>query len=380
MFKRRQFLVDAGNESLFLWGARQTGKSTLLKHLYPDALWFDLLQTDVYQRLLANPEVLRQRVLASPECTQVVIDEIQRIPELLNEIHWLIANTGARFVLSGSSPRKILRKGNHLLGGRALRYELFPLISREIPDFDLKRALNNGLLPRHYQSENPKKLLSAYIGNYLQDEIATEAKIRNLRTFSRFLNAAAFSNGEIVNYANIAIDCGISPPTAKEYFQILEDTLIGRFVPVFQKRPKRRVITAPKFYFFDLGVANFLLKRSKIDEGSEAFGHAFEHFIYHEIYAHSHYSGLEYPISHWRTASQIEVDFILGDHEVALEVKSGSNIQNRHIKGLKQFAEEYPVKHLILVCNETEPRLVDGVWVLPWSLFLEKLWAGEFLK
>lgn len=380
MLNRSQLLVDAGNESLFLWGARQTGKSTLLKGLYPDALWFDLLHTEVYQQLLVNPEVLRQRVLASPDQKQVVIDEIQRIPELLNEIHWLISNTGAQFILSGSSPRKILRKGTHLLGGRALRYELFPLISREIPDFDLKRALNHGLLPRHYLSQNPKKLLSAYIGNYLQDEIATEAKIRNLRTFSRFLNAAAFSNGEIVNYSNIAGDCGISGPTVKEYFQILEDTLIGRFVTAFQKRPKRRVITAPKFYFFDVGVANFLLKRNSLEEGSEEFGHAFEHFIYNEIYAHSHYSGLAYPVCHWRTASQIEVDFILGDHEVALEVKSGSNIQNRHIRGLKQFAEEYPVKHLIMVCNETEPRLVDGVWILPWSVFLEKLWGGELIN
>jgi predicted AAA+ superfamily ATPase len=379
MFKREQILADSGVESLFLWGARQTGKSTLLKSLFKDAAWFDLLKTDVYRRLLTNPEYLRETIVANTDIKTVVIDEIQRIPELLNEIHWLISNTETRFILSGSSPRKIIRQGNNLLGGRALRYELYPLISREIPGFDLIRALNHGLLPRHYLSNAPQRLISSYIGNYLQDEIAGEAKIRNLGNFSRFLTAAAFSNGEMVNYANIAGDCGVSAPTVKEYFQILEDTLLGRFVPAFQKKPKRRVITAPKFYYFDVGIANFLLKRGKMEQGSEAFGHAFEHFIYNEIYVHSKYSGLDYPVSYWRTASQIEVDFILGDHEVAIEVKSGENIQARHLKGLKQFAEEYPTKHLILVCNESMPRLVDNVWIMPWQHFLQKLHQGQLM-
>jgi predicted AAA+ superfamily ATPase len=252
-------------------------------------------------------------------------------------------------------------------------------VSSEIPNFDLLRALNNGLLPRHYLAANAKKLLSAYIGNYLKDEIAAEAKIRNIQSFSRFLEAAAFSNGEMVNYTNIAADCGVSAPTVKEYFQILEDTLIGRFVTSYQKKPKRRVITAPKFYFFDVGIVNYLLKRGKIEIGSEVFGNAFEHFIYHEIYAHSQYSGLEYPISYWRTASQIEVDFILGDNEVAVEVKSTTNVSSRHLSGLKSFAEEYKTKQLILVCNESMPRLVDGILVLPWNVFLQKLWGGEVM-
>jgi predicted AAA+ superfamily ATPase len=254
------------------------------------------------------------------------------------------------------------------------------LVSSEIPDFDLVRALNNGLLPRHYLATNAKKLLSAYIGNYLKDEIAAEAKIRNIQSFSKFLEAAAFSNGEMVTYANIAADCGVSAPTVKEYFQILEDTLIGRFVQAYQKKPKRRVITAPKFYFFDVGIVNHLLKRGKIEFGTEIFGNAFEHFIYHEIYAHSQYSGLEYPISYWRTASQIEVDFILGDNEVAVEVKSTTNVSSRHLSGLKQFAEEYKTKHLILVCNEPMPRLIDNILVLPWKDFLQKLWANELMN
>ncbi len=380
MFTRKQILIDAENHSLFLWGARQTGKSTLLKEMFPHAIWFDLLLSDVYERLSNNPSILRETILAQPEANLVIIDEIQRIPDLLNEVHWLITNKSIQFILSGSSSRKIIRGGYNLLGGRAHRYELYPLVSSEIPNFDLLRALNNGLLPRHYLAANVKKLQSAYIGNYLKDEIAAEAKIRNIQSFAKFLEAAAFSNGEMVNYANIASDCGVSAPTVKEYFQILEDTLVGRFVPSYQKKPKRRVITAPKFYFFDVGIVNYLLKRGKIEFGSEVFGNAFEHFVYHEIYAHSQYSGLSYPISYWRTASQIEVDFILGDNEIAVEVKSTSKVSSRHLSGLKSFAEEYKTKQLILVCNEPMPRLIDNILVLPWNVFLQKLWAGEIMK
>ena len=379
MYIRRQIFNGSGNDSLFLWGPRQTGKSTLLKELFADSLWFDLLQTDVFERLKRNPTQLREIILADSRKTRVVIDEIQRIPELLNEIHWLIENNQTQFILSGSSPRNILRSGANLLGGRALRYELFPLISQEIPDFDLIRAINNGLLPRHYLSPNPQKFISAYIGSYLKDEIVTEARIRNISSFSRFLEAAAFSNGEMVNYTNIASDCGVSANTVKEYFQILEDTMTGRFLPSFQKRPKRRVILAPKFYFFDIGIANFLLKRGRIVQGSEAFGSAFEHFIYLEIYAHSSYRDLNYPISYWRTASQIEIDFVLGDHEVAIEVKATENANARHLKGLKSFAEEYPVRKLILITNDPFPRLIDNILILPWNVFLQKLWFGDII-
>lgn len=379
MFVRKQILEGAESESLFLWGARQTGKSTLLKSLFPNALWFDLLKSDVFERFQKNPVQFRESILATATGTVVIVDEIQKIPALLDEIHWLIVNHQTRFVLSGSSPRKIIRSGANLLGGRALRYELYPLIYAEIPNFDLQRALNNGLLPRHYLSDNPKKLISAYIGNYLRDEIIAEAKIRNIGAFTKFLEAAAFSNGEMVNYTNIASDCGVSSITIKEYFQILEDTLIGRFVPSYQKKPKRRVILASKFYYFDIGIANYLLKRGKIEVGSEMFGSAFEHFIYHELYAHSNYSELNYTISYWRTASQIEVDFILGDHKVAIEVKGTDNVQSRHLKGLKSFSEEYEVNKLIVVSNDPLERIVGDVTVLPWRIFLQKLWAGEII-
>lgn len=378
MYLRRQNFEDSTTESLFLWGCRQTGKSTLLKEKFPNAMWFDLLHSDVYERLLRNPNLLRETILANSENKLIIIDEIQRIPELLNEIHWLIVNSGVQFILSGSSPRKIIKYGSNLLGGRALRYVLYPLVSAEIPDFDLLRALNNGLLPRHYLASNPKKMISAYVGNYLRDEIVAEAKIRNIHSFNRFLEAAAFSNGEMVNYTNISSDCGVSSPTIKEYFQILEDTLIGNFIPSYQKKPKRKVIQAPKFYFFDLGIVNHLLKRPKIDFGNEIFGNAFEHFIYLELKAHSSYSGLDYPISYWRTTSQIEVDFILGD-EIAIEIKSSSNISQRHLNGLKQISKEYQFKQLILVCNEPLARLHDGIFILPWKVFLEKLWSGELM-
>lgn len=379
MYIRKQDFNGLGKESTFLWGARQTGKSTLLKNLFPDATYFDLLLAREYDRFLRNPSLLKEILVTTGFSNPVIIDEIQRIPSLLNEIHWLIVNKNTQFILSGSSPRNILRSGGNLLGGRALRHELYPLISAEIPDFDLVKALNGGLLPRHYQAANPHKLLSAYIGSYLRDEILTEAKIRNITSFSRFLEAAAFSNGEMVNYSNIAAECGVSSPTVKEYFQILEDTMTGRFLQSYQKKPKRRVILAPKFYYFDIGVANFLLKRGRIEQGSEAFGKAFEHFIYQELYAHSHYSDINYSISYWHTASQLEVDFILGDHEVAVETKSTSMVNPRHLKGLKSFAEEYKVKKSIIVSTDPYPRQIDNITVLPWQVFLNSLWAGEII-
>jgi predicted AAA+ superfamily ATPase len=379
MFNRKQILEGSGNESIFLWGARQTGKSTLIKTLFPDALLFDLLLSSDYNRLLNNPSLLREMIAANDSIRTVVIDEIQLLPNLLNEIHWLIVNKGIRFIMSGSSTRKILRSGSNLLGGRALRYELYPLVSAEIPDFDLLKALNNGLLPRLYNAVNANKMLSAYIGSYLRDEIAAEAQIRDIPVFGRFLEVAALTNGEMVNYTNIASDSSVSVPTAKAYFQILEETLLGRYLPSFQKRPKRRVITAPKFYIFDVGIANSLLNRGKIEFGTEIFGKSFEHFIYQEIYAHSRYSDINYPIYYWRTASQLEIDFVLGDHEVAIEVKSTTQANPRHLKGLKAFAEEYNVKHKILISNDPYPRLIDGIMLYPWNIFLQKLWADEII-
>ena len=381
MYNREQSFLRLGRESCFFWGPRQTGKSTLLLKLFPDSPKYDLLLSDEYRRLLADPSLLRQDLLARPPKDKpVIIDEVQLIPELLNEVQWLIVNRGIRFILCGSSARKLKRGGGNLLGGRAMRFELFPLVSREIEDFDLLRALNNGLLPRHYQAEDAQRLLGAYVGEYLKEEIGAEALVRNIPAFSRFLDIAAFSNGEVVNYQNIAAECGVSGPTVKQYFQILEDTLLGRFVPSFRKRPKRRVVQSPRFYFFDVGLANFLLRRGRMEKGGELFGKAFEHFIFQELAAHSHYSAAGYPVAYWRTSSQFEVDFILGDHEVAIEIKGVDRVQERHLRGLRAFREEYKVRRAIVVSLDPKPRLLDGILVLPWREFLKRLWAGEIIR
>ena len=380
MYKREQIFRGLDNESTFLWGARQTGKSTLLRTLFPESIYFDFLSSAEFRRFTANPSLLREILEADVREGPVIIDEVQRIPSILNEVQWLIVNRNRQFILSGSSPRKITRSDANLLGGRAMRHELYPLVYKEITDFDLLRALNRGLMPRHYLSQSYSKMIQAYIGSYLRDEIMAEARIRNISSFSRFLEMAAFSNGEIVNYSNIAADCGVSSPTVKEYFQILTDTLTGRFLSSFQKKPKRRVILSPKFYFFDIGITNYLLKRGEIIAGSESYGKAFEHFIFNEIWAHCHYSGLDYSLSYWRTASQIEVDFILGDHEVAIEVKSTDMANKKHFKGLKAFSEEYRVKNLILVTNDPVPRKSGDILILPWRIFLERMWSGELIR
>jgi uncharacterized protein len=378
-YSRNQKFEGAENYSFFLWGARQTGKSTLLKELFQGAIFFDLLDTDLFRIFNRQPSELRQIVLSNNAADTVVIDEIQKIPQLLNEIHWLIENTDKRYILSGSSPRQILRKGVNLLGGRALRYDLFPLSFSEIPEFDLLRALNKGLMPKHYNSSSHEKLISAYIGSYLEEEILAETKIRDAQIFHGFLEKVAFSNGELINYSNIASDCGVSSPTIKEYFNILRETMLGHFVQPFQKKPKRRILSSPKFYFFDIGIPNHLLKRKNIEFGTDHFGQAFEHFIFLELKSYSHYSGKEFPIYFWRTTSQYEVDFILGDHKVAIEVKGTDHVQTKHLKGLKAFNEEYDVPQNIVISNDTYSRKIGSISIMPWKIFLTKLWAGDII-
>jgi predicted AAA+ superfamily ATPase len=379
MYKRLQKFHGLGKETCFLWGPRQSGKSTLLKTTFPHSPYYDLLLSDEFERLNRRPALLREELLAQPPAVPVIIDEVQKIPSLLDEIQWLIVNKNIQFILCGSSARKLKRGSGNLLGGRALRYEMFPLVSHEVPGFNLLRALNNGLIPRHYQANQPEPLLRSYIGDYLKEEIAAEALTRNIPAFAKFLESAAFSNGEVVNFNNIAQECGVSGPTVKEYFQILVDTLLARFVPSFQKKPKRRVIQSPKFYLFNVGLANALLKRGDIVQGSETFGRAFEQFIFQEIVAHSHYSGLEYPISYWRTTSGFEVDFILGNGEVAIEVKGTTEVQPHHLRSLHAFREEYKPKKTIVVSLDTKPRNVGGINILPWETFLKDLWSGSVI-
>lgn len=377
MLSRKINLSDVENDSVFLWGARQTGKSTLLKMIFPDTFYVDLLKSDEFERYNRRPSLLREELNLLPENELVIIDEIQKIPSLLDEVHWLITNRNLRFVLSGSSARKMRRSGANLLGGRAVRKYLYPFVSSEIPDFDIVRACNNGMLPRHYLVADATNRLHAYVGDYLQEEIKAEALTRNLSTFSRFMEIAALSNGEIVNYNNIASECGVSSPTVKEYFSILEETLIGYTIPTFTRKVKRRVIKSPKFYYFDVGVANFLLKRTYMHPGSPEFGHAFEHFIMQEIIAYLGYCKPLEGVTYWRTSSGYEVDAILGNAEVAIEIKSTEEVQSHHTKGLKAFSEEFPDAKLIIVSMDKKPRLLNKIEVYPVLSFLDKLWRQE---
>ena len=382
MYNRKIDFSLARSESCFFWGARQTGKSTLLRDRFNPPFHYDLLLSNQYARLLNSPFLLREEIVASGlngdnQKDPVIIDEVQKVPDLLDEVHWLIENRGLRFILCGSSARKLKRGHANLLGGRAVRYELFPLVYHEIPDFDLSNALNRGLIPRMYDSSHSRRFLQSYASDYLKEEIAAEALTRNVPAFSRFLDNAALSNGEVLNYQNIASECGISAPTVKEYFQILEDTLIGSFLPAFRKRVKRRVIGSPKFYFFDVGLAGYLSKRSTVHIGSAEFGKAFEHFIHMELRAHSSYSELNYPLSYWRTSSGYEVDFVLNDGEIAIEVKSSEQVNYRHLKGLRAFREEHTPRRTIVVSRDSSPRMTeDGIEILPWRIFLEQLWTG----
>lgn len=377
MLSRKINLQDAENDSLFLWGARQTGKSTLLKMLFPDTRYIDLLKSDEFERYNRRPALLREELSLLPENELVIIDEIQKIPALLDEVHWLISNHHLRFILSGASARKLRRSGVNLLGGRAIRKHLYPFVSAEIPGFDLIKACNNGMLPRHYLVENATNRLHAYVGDYLQQEIKAEALTRNLNTFSRFMEIAALSNGEILNYKNIASECGVSAPTVKEYFSILEETLIGYTIPAFTRNVKRRVIQSPKFYYFDVGIANFLLRRTAIKPGSPEFGHAFEHFILQEIIAYIGYFRPLQHLSYWRTSSGYEVDAIIGNAEVAIEIKSSDEVQSHHTKGLKAFSEEFPDCRLILVSLDKYARRMNNVEVYPALQFLSMLWDGD---
>ena len=383
MIERILKIEDVQTDSVFLWGARQTGKSTLLVNLFPDATYIDLLRLDTFERLRRNPSLLREDLQSKQPGDIVIIDEVQKLPDLLNEVQWLIVRKDIHFILSGSSARKLKRYGTNLLGGRALRCRLLPLVSAEIPDFNLIKACNNGMLPRHYLTENATKRLQAYVGDYLQQEIMAEALSRNLSSFTRFLEVAALSDGEMVNYNNIASDCGVSAVTVKEYFSILEETLVGFMLPAYTKVRQRRVIKAPKFYYFDVGIVNYLTHRGNLLPGSADFGHAFEHFIVQELVAYVEYRQKHVVLSYWRTASGIEVDVVVSDEYssdilFAIEIKSSEEIQNRHLKGLRSFRDEYPDTKLIVVGLDKISRATeDGISVLYATDFLKALWDGE---
>lgn len=386
MFQRLMRITTPAQQSFFLWGARQTGKSSYLAAHYPDSLYFDLLDTDLMLRFTQAPHLLREELLAQPKekrSQPIIIDEIQKVPELLNEIHLLIEREKCHFILCGSSARKLKTQSTNLLGGRAWVYHFYPLVYPEIPDFNLLRALQNGLLPKHYLSE-PKfiqKYLESYVAVYLTDEIRNEGLVRNLAGFARFLELAGLCNTEMINMSNIARDCHVSRNTIEGYFQILLDTMLGYFIYPYNKKVKRELlVSTPKFYFFDVGVANYLAKREIVHLKGAGTGQSFEHFLLMELMAYRGLKQKRFDIHYWRTKTGLEVDFILGDAEVAIEVKISTQVHAEDLRGIKAFCEEHPNTHAIVVSQDAAPRklLINervSINILPWRSFLEQLWA-----
>lgn len=367
-----------GSGAAFLWGPRGTGKTTYLKQRFPEARFYDLLKSDLFTELTLHPNLLREEILAlRPK--MVVIDEIQKIPALLDEIHWLLENTGVTFVLCGSSARKLKRKAANLLGGRAVSFRLFPLVTTEIDDLDLNRALRSGTNPGHYLAKNPRPLLKAYVNNYLKEEIIEEATVRNYPSFSRFLEVVALTHGQLLNYANVAREVGVSPSTVRDYYQILEDTLIGHTLEPWRKHKDRRLIETAKFYLFDVGIANFLHPEAKeVVEGTDIYGKAFEHFFLEEVRAYLHYRDRDDPLSFWRTTSGFEVDLIVGKMECAIEFKSSKTIGTGHLKGLRALKDEHKTGRAIVVSRvETRRKTADGIEIIPWQFFCRELWQNR---
>jgi uncharacterized protein len=370
-------------QSAFLWGARKTGKSTYLKARFPQSLVFDFLDTDLVLEFSKRPALLRERLLAQDAAIlkhPIILDEVQKVPHILDEVHSLIENKGLQFILCGSSARRLKRGQANLLGGRAWRFEMFPLVSAEIKNVDLLRALNHGMIPDHYLGEQYQKSLKAYTTDYLKEEVFAEGLTRNIPAFSRFFEAMGYSHGELTNFSNIARECGVDSKTVKEYYQILEDTLLGTMIAPFKRRQSRQVIAqAPKFYLFDVGVAGALTNRHVTEERGELFGKAFEHFIFMELRAHSSIRELNYAINFWRTKSGLEADFVLGDGQVAIELKGTHRVERKELRSLMAFKDEYAPRQTLVVCNERVERIHDNIRIIPWRVFLRDLWEGKII-
>ena len=376
---RRHLKIDLPpQKSAFLWGPRKTGKSYWIKHHLGSAPLIDLLKTDVFADYSSRPSLLRERY--QDQTGLIIIDEIQKVPSLLDEVHWLIENKGLSFLLTGSSARKLRRGHANLLGGRAWKKTMCPLSWSEVSGFDLERVMSSGLLPPHFLSPSPVEDLRAYVGDYLKEEIAAEALTQNIPAFSEFLRVAAITSSELINYLNIARETGVSHSVVRNYISILEDTYLGRRLPSWKKSSNRRMILTEKFYLFDVGVANYLARREpKI--GSPEFGKSFEHFLFMELCAYQAYRAPDLPLTYWRSSTGYEVDFIAGDKELAVEAKASSRVHEGDLRSLRALKEDGPLRRICIVSLEKEPRrLAGGIEVLPWKIFLEKLWGDELIK
>ncbi|MBF0511620.1 MAG: ATP-binding protein [Candidatus Omnitrophica bacterium] len=362
-------------KSYFLFGPRQTGKSSLIRHTLSGAKIYNLLDDRIFLEFNSRPGRLKEEITGTDEL--VVIDEIQRIPQLLNDVHLLIEEKGTRFLLTGSSARKLRSKGVNLLGGRAREAHLHPFVTAELgQEFSLDRALNAGLIPSIYFSDNVHADLNAYIANYLTLEIAAEALTRNIPAFTRFLTVAALCNAKIVNFTEVAGDAQVKRTTIYEYFEILKDTYLMRELPAYLNGKKRKPIASSKYYFFDIGLARQLQGRVAYTPGTTEYGDAFETFIINEFFAFSDYV---HPLrlSFWRSTTNLEVDLIIDDH-TAIEIKGKQHISSEDIKNLKNISEEHAFKRLFCVCLESRSRNVGNIKIIPYQDFLKMLWDKKF--
>jgi Predicted ATPase (AAA+ superfamily) len=364
-------------KSIILFGPRQTGKSWLIRNTLQNHKVYNLLHHETFLKFNHSPQRLREEYESRKHDKQsklIIIDEIQRIPLLLNEVHSMIEEHGVHFLLTGSSARKLRRGRVNLLGGRAHIKHLHPFSFCELKNnFNLERAINYGLLPSVYLSDTPEENLKSYVGLYLKEEIADEGLTRNIPAFSRFLTAAALCNGKIINYTKIANDAQVARSTIQEYFEILKDTLIAHELPAWNKSQKRKPIGTSKFYLFDPGIVRILQDRNLIRINSPEFGETFEAYIFHELKTFADYHQID-KLHYWRSTSGLEVDFILAD-DTAIEVKASKNVSYQDLKNLKALREEKKLKNYIVVCCEKEKRVVDNIKIIPWRIFLEELWS-----
>lgn len=377
IIKRLFALNLPSGKSAFLWGPRKVGKTYWLSHELTDFELIDLLKTDIWAEYASRPALLRERY--QNHRGLIVIDEVQKVPAILDEVHWLIENKGLSFLLTGSSARKLKRGHANLLGGRAWRRTMTPLSVLEVTDFDIEKVMVSGLLPPHYLSPDPIEDLRAYVADYLKEEVMAEALVQNIPAFHEFLHVAAITSSELINYVNIARETGVSHHTVRSYFDILEDTYLGFRISPWKKSKNRRLITTEKFYLFDIGVTNYLARRQpKI--GTPEFGKMFEQYILMELKTFQAYKNPDLPITFWRTSTGREVDFILGEKDLAIEIKGSSHIHEGDIISLKALVEDGPVKKCCLICMEKQPRQInENIHIIPWKLFIEGLWQGEYI-
>ncbi len=361
-------------QSFFLFGPRGTGKSTLVRRYFKDAIYLDLLDPEVFRTYSANPERLRERLLASGKTTTVIIDEIQKIPHLLDLVHILIERkTGWRFVLTGSSSRKLKRTGIDLLAGRALLCSLHPFTAAELgKTFSLEDALHHGLLPVVLDSADPNKVLQTYAALYLREEVQMESLVRNIGSFTRFLEAVSFSHASVLNVTNIARECQVERKVVEGYISVMEDLLLAYRLPVFSKRAKRALVSHPKFYLFDAGVYRSLRPKGPLDRPGEIDGHAFEGLVAEHLRAWIDYSGRSFTLHFWRTRSGVEVDFVVygADGLFAIETKNTARLQPQDLRGLRSFKEDYPQSKAYLLYRGKERLMKNGILCIPCEEFL----------